>query len=510
MRPPSQEQHFKSDHYLCPHPDCLAQKFVVFESELDLQAHALEVHGVGSSVDQKARKEARRIETSFTYSTGETSRGATNDGGAGAGRRRAAGGRAPVASFVEPAREDPVQTPRGERRVPGLGAIQALGSGSGAAGGSGSNSRAARFGGQLTPDPASTPLSRSGASTPTPTSGSESHDAATLERHAALMRRVQDAANGHEGKIAGFKFAVRSYRAGELGARDLCDQLYNIFDQRTDEAGKIVLAFADLLEEEDKKRSLRNAWREMSSEVSCFLMSFLSVSVSFSADEARDTFKESSSSSQNEFDFLAEPVPFPHRARSDSERRPDPGQQHLAAGPLCSTPQRRQPVFNLGPSRAGRALERSRARRAAVEPVPSVDGGQQCARDPGAEQGRVAEEEERRWRWHRLVECCECRNEAEPVHFGNAAQCWIGVPDPRRRRLFQQLFSSDQSCRIGRSPFFGEQARVRFRRQFARRRLHPASSERPRIPVPPRIQLGSRPSRSYARRVGETGRTDGP
>lgn len=263
------EQHFKSDHYLCPHPDCLAQKFVVFESELDLQAHALEVHGVGSSVDQKARKEARRIETSFTYSTGETSRGATNDGGAAAaGRRRAAGGRAPVASFVEPAREDPVQTPRGERRVPGLGAIQALGSGSGAAGGSGSNSRAARFGGQLTPDPASTPLSRSGASTPTPTggSGSESHDAATLERHAALMRRVQDAANGHEGKIAGFKFAVRSYRAGELGARDLCDQLYNIFDQRTDEAGKIVLAFADLLEEEDKKRSLRNAWREMSSE----------------------------------------------------------------------------------------------------------------------------------------------------------------------------------------------------------------------------------------------------
>ena len=198
-----------------------------------------------------------------------------------------------------------MQTPRGERRVPGLGAIQALGSGSGAAGGSGSNSRAARFGGQLTPDPASTPLSRSGATTPTPTSGSESHDAATLERHAALMRRVQDAANGHEGKIAGFKFAVRSYRAGELGARDLCDQLYNIFDQRTDEAGKIVLAFADLLEEEDKKRSLRNAWREMSSEVSCFLMSFLSVS----ADKAAETCKRVKSCSRDEFTPLQNQFP---------------------------------------------------------------------------------------------------------------------------------------------------------------------------------------------------------
>lgn len=208
------------------------------------------MHGVGS-VDQKARKEARRIETSFTYSTGETSR--QNDGG-----RRRAGGRAPVASFVEPAREDPVSTPRGERRIPGLGAIQALGGASS----SNSNSRAARFGGQLTPDPASTP-SRSGANTPT-----GEHDSATLERHAALIRRVQEAANGNEGKVAGFKFAVRSYRAGELAARDLCDQLYNIFDQRTDEAGTIILAFADLLDDEEKKRSLRSAWREMSSEVS--------------------------------------------------------------------------------------------------------------------------------------------------------------------------------------------------------------------------------------------------
>lgn len=266
----AQEQHFKTDHFLCPHPDCLAQKFVVFESELDLQAHALEVHGVGS-VDQKARKEARRIETSFTYSTGETSRG--TDAGA-ANRRRAAAssaanGRPPAASFVEPAREDPVPTPRGERRIPGLGAMQALGQLSGSASG-GASSRAARFGGHLTPDPASTP-SGSGRNTPTQQDGTA--DSATLERHAALMRRVQDATNGNEGKVAGFKIAVRSYRAGELSARDLCDQLYNIFDQRTDEAGAIVLNFAELLDDDEKRRALQTSWREMSSEVgwpTCF------------------------------------------------------------------------------------------------------------------------------------------------------------------------------------------------------------------------------------------------
>ncbi|GEM11881.1 zinc finger protein [Rhodotorula toruloides] len=242
------EQHFKADHFLCPHPDCLAQKFVVFESELDLQAHALEVHGVGT-FDQKARKEARRIETHFVYSTGESS--ARNDGG----RRRAGpGGRAPAASFVEPTRDDVRGTPPGtvERRIPGLGAPVASGSGS----------RASRFGGQLTAE-ASPPAS--GATTPTSLSSGE-RDPATLERHAALMRRVQEVTHGHEGKIAGFKIAVRSYRQGEMSAQDLCEQLYNLLDQRTDEAGSVILAFADLLDDQEKRRSVQLAWRDLRSE----------------------------------------------------------------------------------------------------------------------------------------------------------------------------------------------------------------------------------------------------
>lgn len=244
-----QEQHFKSDHFLCPHPDCLAQKFVVFESELDLQAHALEVHGVGT-FDQKARKEARRIETHFVYSTGESS--ARNDGGR---RRAAAGGRAPAASFVEPTRDDSraASASTGERRIPGLGTPVASGSGS----------RASRFGGQLTADVSPT---ASGATTPTGL-GSADRDPATLERHAALMRRVQEVTHGHEGKIAGFKIAVRSYRQGEMSAQDLCEQLYNLLDQRTDEAGSVILAFADLLDDQEKKRSIQLAWRDLGSEV---------------------------------------------------------------------------------------------------------------------------------------------------------------------------------------------------------------------------------------------------
>ncbi|GAA6030555.1 hypothetical protein JCM8097_006203 [Rhodosporidiobolus ruineniae] len=243
------EQHFKHDHYLCPHPECLAKKFVVFESEIDLQAHALAEHGIGSGPggggDQKARAQARRIETNFSYSTGETSRG----GGGGGDRRRggAPGGgaanRQPAASFVEPPREEPV--PRGERRVPGLGPAAASGG------------RAARFGGQLTSD-ASPPSS--GATTPRDGAGP---DQATVERHAVLMRRVQETVRGNEGRVAGFKIAVRSYRAGEMSASDLVDQLFNIFDQNIDAADPIIVTLSELFEDPSKRQAVLSAWRDV-------------------------------------------------------------------------------------------------------------------------------------------------------------------------------------------------------------------------------------------------------
>ncbi|GAA5921847.1 hypothetical protein JCM1841_005564 [Sporobolomyces salmonicolor] len=245
------EQHYKQAHYLCPHPNCLAQKFIVFETELDLQAHALSEHGVGalgSGTDQKSRKEARRIETHFVYSTGASEASGSGARGGAAGRR-GGNGRPPAASFVEPPREEPPsRAPVGERRVPGLGAPSA------------SNTRATRFGGQLTADQPSPP--GSGASTPMG-SGGEGRDPQTLERHAQLLRRVQEIVGGNEGRVAAFRFAVRSYRANEMSASDLVDQLFNIFDQRNDEAGSIITSLADLFEDAEKRRAVLAAWRDL-------------------------------------------------------------------------------------------------------------------------------------------------------------------------------------------------------------------------------------------------------
>ena len=36
------EDHFRKDHFLCADKECLERKFVVFESEMDMQGHQLE------------------------------------------------------------------------------------------------------------------------------------------------------------------------------------------------------------------------------------------------------------------------------------------------------------------------------------------------------------------------------------------------------------------------------------------------------------------------------------
>eukprot|EP00299_Pterocystis_sp_00344_P017108 c8581_g1_i1.p1 GENE.c8581_g1_i1~~c8581_g1_i1.p1 ORF type:complete len:590 (+),score=100.65 c8581_g1_i1:35-1804(+) len=45
----SLEEHFRAEHFLCEAPDCLAQRFIVFQTEIDYQQHTGSVHGFGQS-----------------------------------------------------------------------------------------------------------------------------------------------------------------------------------------------------------------------------------------------------------------------------------------------------------------------------------------------------------------------------------------------------------------------------------------------------------------------------
>lgn len=59
------ERHFQSAHHSCTHADCLAQKFVVFDTALDLKAHTVENHG--GDMSSRDKKDARRVQANFAF-----------------------------------------------------------------------------------------------------------------------------------------------------------------------------------------------------------------------------------------------------------------------------------------------------------------------------------------------------------------------------------------------------------------------------------------------------------
>ncbi|KAJ1912769.1 hypothetical protein IWQ60_009507 [Tieghemiomyces parasiticus] len=74
------EKHFRADHYVCLKPDCLAKKFVVFDSEIDLKAHMLEEHQVpGASAKRSAHREARQIPVDIHYRGGDEGAGSRSN-----------------------------------------------------------------------------------------------------------------------------------------------------------------------------------------------------------------------------------------------------------------------------------------------------------------------------------------------------------------------------------------------------------------------------------------------
>jgi E3 ubiquitin-protein ligase ZNF598 len=81
-----QEHHFNVAHFACNDPQCVAQKFVVFGSVLDLKAHVVEQHG--GRMTARDRKDARRIDTAFDHNEpGESGSVNRRQGRNGAGER---------------------------------------------------------------------------------------------------------------------------------------------------------------------------------------------------------------------------------------------------------------------------------------------------------------------------------------------------------------------------------------------------------------------------------------
>ncbi|KAH7305970.1 hypothetical protein B0I35DRAFT_483716 [Stachybotrys elegans] len=282
------EDHFKKDHYLCYDRECLEKKFVVFESEMDLQAHQLSEHA-GKNVGRDARvvdMSGFDIRQPYQGRDGEGRGGGGGRGGGRGGRQR--GGRGPRDTSddnpLTPRATAPQNMRRDEiafQRQMAIHSAQSV-----------SNRT---FGGQLTASSSSTPAPPSSSSstprpssTPAPASSSQappSHDnllpisleamtitdtsnltadeRARIVRHGSVIERAANLLGNDPLKMARFREHISSYRRGSLTAPQLVDALFVLFaDTSSNALGTLVRELADLFDDKAKADALRKAWQD--------------------------------------------------------------------------------------------------------------------------------------------------------------------------------------------------------------------------------------------------------
>lgn len=285
----SLEQHFRKDHYLCSDRECMEKKFVVFETDMDLQAHRLAEHG------GKGGRETRLVDISGFDIRGsyqeENRRGGGGGGRGGERRREGREGRGrgrdqnadtPPALSSQPLRRDEIAF----QRQMAIHSAQSV-----------SNRT---FGGQLTAPAASsttpagsrgnsgtaTPRGNQNASTAAAASGSTSVPAAAAEalaeaaapvdlanmtpeerarrvRHGATIERASNLLHNDSRKMAMFREHISTYHKGKFTAPQLVDAFFTLFSDTSSNAlGTLVREVADLFEDKKKAGDLRQAWQD--------------------------------------------------------------------------------------------------------------------------------------------------------------------------------------------------------------------------------------------------------
>ncbi|KAF7326025.1 RING-type domain-containing protein [Mycena kentingensis (nom. inval.)] len=228
------ETHFTRDHFPCPHPTCLARKFVVFGSALDLKAHAVEEHG--EELGKGELRDARRVEAAWDSAP-------TSGHGRGRGRDRARdrdrGGQPPPQQPPPQQQPQPVRPPGGGGR------------------------RREGFGAQLTVDGTS-PTPPAVTPSPPPPPPPADVDPATAERHTAFLSRLASLAPNPNTAVPAARAAIRAFRASESSAQALISTLYSVVDERMEAASSIVNALVDLFDnsaDAEQREAVLAAWR---------------------------------------------------------------------------------------------------------------------------------------------------------------------------------------------------------------------------------------------------------
>lgn len=275
----SLEDHFRQDHFLCPDRECLEKKFVVFDSEMDLKAHQIEVHPNGLTKD--ALRDVRRVDMSSfqlrasrDQETGGRRDGRGREGGRGRGR-----GRDPNSEPLPPSSAQPMS--RAELAYQRQIALQNAPTATGRA-----------FGGQLTsgPTPTEAFAARPSPAAPAPsatrptantpsniasgmsqlslnaqpasTAPQTPQDQARLLRHNAVTERASNMLRNDQIKLQEFRSQISAYRNSKVTATELIEGFFALFDTSSAELGKLVKELADIFEIQTKREGLLKAWSD--------------------------------------------------------------------------------------------------------------------------------------------------------------------------------------------------------------------------------------------------------
>ncbi|CAN9363920.1 unnamed protein product [Alternaria alternata] len=278
----SLEVHFRKDHFLCPDRECLEKKFVVFDSEMDLKAHQLEVHPNGLSKD--ALRDARRVDMSGFQIRAPHDQGQGNnrrderrrEGGRGRGRGRDPNAEPVPASSAQPLSRAELAYQR-QREAQNTHSVTGR-----------------TFGGQLSaptpgeafaarPPPSASEPPTVTASRPAPAAAGNitngvaqlsvneqpvnpvpqtPQEQARLLRHNAVTERATNMLRGSAIKLQEFRAAVSAYRNSNVSAAQLIEGFFALFDANSKEIGKLIKELADIFEIPAKREGLLKAWND--------------------------------------------------------------------------------------------------------------------------------------------------------------------------------------------------------------------------------------------------------
>lgn len=258
------EDHFRKDHYLCNDRECMEKKFVVFDSEMDLQAHKISEHSGKTSGRDARLVDISGFEIRQPYQQ-ERRGGRNGEGRAGRGRGRDQNADAPIATPNQPLRRDEIAF----QRQMAIHSAQSV--------------TPRTFGGQLSStQAASSQIGRSGNRQPAQRDSQQSsleqqmnsttlsdptnlspEERARLVRHSAVVERAGNLLGNDARKMSQFRDHISSYRQGKMTAPQLVDAFFTLFSDTSSNAlGTLLREVAELFEDKSKADALRKAWQD--------------------------------------------------------------------------------------------------------------------------------------------------------------------------------------------------------------------------------------------------------